>query len=46
MDLGPWTLYSIEIDKRPDENSSQGFIGARAAVQGSENKRQVLLLSP
>ena len=25
IDLGPWTFSSVEIDKRADEKSRQGF---------------------
>ena len=28
----------LEIDKRPDKEFGQGFIGTRAAARGSENK--------
>ena len=37
-DPGSWPLQSIEIDQRPDKIFSQGFIGAPAATEGSENK--------
>ena len=37
-DLGSWTLESIEIEKRTQEEFRQGFIGAPAAARGSENK--------
>ena len=35
-DQGSWP--SVEIDKRPDEKSRQGFIGAPAAAGGSKYK--------
>ena len=37
---------SIEIDKRPDKEFRQGFIGAPVAVGGSENKSQFPLFAP
>ena len=37
---------SIETDQRPDMKSRQGFWGAPAAAEGSENKLQVPLLAP
>lgn len=37
-DLGPGTLWSIEIDKRPEEEFRQGFIETCAAAPGRENK--------
>lgn len=32
----PSGALELEIDKRPDENSKQGFIGAGTAAQGSK----------
>ena len=35
----------IEIDQKRDKKSRQGFTRASAAVEGSKNKQQVLLLT-
>ena len=43
-DQGSWP--SVEIDKRPDEKSRQGFIGAPAAAWESKNKQPVLFFAP
>lgn len=45
-DLSPWTLESIGINKKPDEEFRSGFTGAHAAAGGSENKQQVPLFVP
>lgn len=38
---GPWTLESVELDKRPDWESRQGFTGTHVAVGGNANKWEV-----
>ena len=41
----PGLPQAIEIAQGPDKKFKQGFIGAPAAAEGSENKQQVPLLS-
>lgn len=36
-DLGSWTLQSTEMDKWPDKECRQGFIGTPRAAQESRN---------
>ena len=43
-DQGSWP--SREIDKRPDEKSRQGFIGAPAVAWESKNKQHFLFFAP
>ena len=43
--VGPWTLSSIEIKKRSSEEFRQGFTGTHSIAPGSENKKQMPLLT-
>lgn len=40
---GPWSLSSIEVDRKTDEKLRQGFAGT--AAQESENQKWVPLLA-
>ena len=42
---GPWTLWSIEIDKRPDEKCRLGSTGACDETRGSKTRNWSLAYS-
>ena len=45
-DPSPWTLQSIEIDKRSDDNFRQSFTGAGATIQGVKMRNRFPGLLP